>query len=211
MEFSRRRLSQKGTEGTTVIPSPRGGPRDHGRGYPPSVPSPAVAGFRDKWEKKSGRGKWSPNTGDGEKREKKSGRWPSPGPSPDDKTGCHMAIQDLACMYILRRWSKTIRRSHSKVQIRYEKSTSKVEVCRYDNMCNEFFELAELARDSEERYEKVMANVQGLKREFKEVEVVCESNKYAGTSIENGAVSYGNDHAISNVLYHMEMIMQFQT
>ncbi|GFZ06191.1 hypothetical protein Acr_18g0003610 [Actinidia rufa] len=34
MEFSRRRLSQKGTEGTTVIPPPRGGPRDHGRGYP---------------------------------------------------------------------------------------------------------------------------------------------------------------------------------
>ncbi|GFZ11142.1 syntaxin of plants 71 [Actinidia rufa] len=34
MEFSRRRLGQKGTEGTSVIPPPRGGPRDHGRGYP---------------------------------------------------------------------------------------------------------------------------------------------------------------------------------
>ncbi|GFY81543.1 hypothetical protein Acr_01g0013520 [Actinidia rufa] len=81
MEFSRRRLGQKGIEGTSVIPPPRGGPRDHGRGYPLSVPSPAVAGFGDQcW-----RAKWSPNQGDGEKREKKSGRWPSPGPSPDAK------------------------------------------------------------------------------------------------------------------------------
>ncbi|GFS30924.1 hypothetical protein Acr_00g0014800 [Actinidia rufa] len=59
-------------------------------------------------------------------------------------------IYRLPERYILRRWSKTIRRSHSKVQIRYKKSTSKVEACRYDNMCNEFFELAELARNSEE-------------------------------------------------------------
>ncbi|GFS43541.1 hypothetical protein Acr_00g0085650 [Actinidia rufa] len=34
MEFSQRRLSQKGTEGTTVIPPLCRGPRDHGRGYP---------------------------------------------------------------------------------------------------------------------------------------------------------------------------------
>ena len=39
-----------------------------------------------------------------------------------------------------------------------------------------------------------------LKREFKEVEVVCESNKYVGASIENGTVSCGNDHAISKVI-----------
>ncbi|GFS41409.1 hypothetical protein Acr_00g0074110 [Actinidia rufa] len=34
MEFLRRRLSQNRIEGTTVIPPPCGGPRDHERGYP---------------------------------------------------------------------------------------------------------------------------------------------------------------------------------
>ena len=50
-----------------------------------SVPSPAVAGFGGQSPKKSGRRKLSPNHGEGEKREKKSGRWPNPGPSPDAK------------------------------------------------------------------------------------------------------------------------------
>ena len=44
-----------------------------------------VDGFRRPSAKKSGRQKCKPNPGEGEKREKKSGRWPNPGPSPSAK------------------------------------------------------------------------------------------------------------------------------
>ncbi|GFY85948.1 hypothetical protein Acr_04g0006860 [Actinidia rufa] len=74
-----------GHEGTTVISPPRGGPRDHGRGYPLSVLTPAVEGFRRQSEKKSRRQKFSPNLGEEVSRENKFGRWPNPGPSPDAK------------------------------------------------------------------------------------------------------------------------------
>ncbi|KAH7853259.1 hypothetical protein Vadar_000611 [Vaccinium darrowii] len=87
-------------------------------------------------------------------------------------------------VHILKRWSKTVKRCHSKVRISFDKSSAKPEARRYSNMCNEFFELAELAKDSEEMYEKVLANVRRLKEEFKEVEVVCESNN--SISCENG-------------------------
>ena len=83
-------------ESITVIPIQKRGHNGHltttrrvawpRTGVPLSVPSPAVAGFRGQWEKKSGRGKWSPNPGDGQKREKKFGRWPNPGPG--RQTGC---------------------------------------------------------------------------------------------------------------------------
>lgn len=93
-------------------------------------------------------------------------------------------IDRLPENYILKRWSKVVKRCHTKVRISYDKSATKPEARRYDNMCNEFFELAELAQDSEERYEKVLEIVRRLKGEFKEVEVVRGS--IGSISCENG-------------------------
>ena len=62
-------------KGTTVICPPRGGPRDHGRGYPLSVAYPAVDGVQRRLEKKSGRERFSQTLEKWAEREKKSSRY----------------------------------------------------------------------------------------------------------------------------------------
>ncbi|KAF3958562.1 hypothetical protein CMV_016552 [Castanea mollissima] len=79
--------------------------------------------------------------------------------------------------YILKRWSKTVIRSHNKVRISYDNWFVKPEAQRYDKMCKAFYEVANLAADSEDRCEKVMAQIQELKREFENEEGVCGRNK----------------------------------
>ncbi|KAL7170511.1 hypothetical protein ACSBR2_035394 [Camellia fascicularis] len=62
-------------------------------------------------------------------------------------------IYRISHKYILRRWSKIVKRSHTKIRISYDKSFVKPEARRYDKMCNAFHEVADLATDSEERCE----------------------------------------------------------
>ncbi|KAK7834720.1 hypothetical protein CFP56_024194 [Quercus suber] len=61
--------------------------------------------------------------------------------------------------YILKRWSKTGIRSQNKVQISYDNWFVKPEAQRYDKMCKAFYEVANLAADSEDRCDKVTVPV----------------------------------------------------
>ncbi|KAG5528325.1 hypothetical protein RHGRI_029108 [Rhododendron griersonianum] len=70
----------------------------------------------------------------------------------------------------------------------YDKSSMSIEVRRHDNMCNIFNEVADLADESQEKYDIVMKRVHELKRELMEVSVVCESN----------VVSLGDDTGTRN-------------
>ncbi|GFY80313.1 hypothetical protein Acr_01g0001220 [Actinidia rufa] len=83
--------------------------------------------------------------------------------------------------YVLRRWRKDVRRVHTKVRINYDNSSSTIEARRHDNMCNLFNEVADLAEDCEEKYEKVMGRVRELKIELIESSVVCGSNVLSNT------------------------------
>ncbi|KAL7195883.1 hypothetical protein ACSBR1_036001 [Camellia fascicularis] len=84
-------------------------------------------------------------------------------------------IYRISHKYILRRWSKIVKRSHTKIRISYDKSFVKPEARRYDKMCNAFHEVADLATDSEGRCELVMIWIHELKKELKEVEIVLEA------------------------------------
>ncbi|XP_075671108.1 protein FAR-RED IMPAIRED RESPONSE 1-like [Castanea sativa] len=89
----------------------------------------------------------------------------------------HREVYRIPDKYILKRWSKTVIRSHNKVRISYDNWFVKPEAQRYDKMCKAFYEVANLAADSEDRCEKVMAQIQELKREFENEEGVCGRNK----------------------------------
>ncbi|GFZ05089.1 hypothetical protein Acr_17g0006610 [Actinidia rufa] len=78
--------------------------------------------------------------------------------------------------YVLRRWRKDVKRVHTKVRINYDNSSSTIEARRHDNMCNLFSEVADLAEDCDEKYEKVTGRVRELKIELIESSVVCGSN-----------------------------------
>ncbi|XP_058217565.1 protein FAR1-RELATED SEQUENCE 1-like [Rhododendron vialii] len=100
-------------------------------------------------------------------------------------------IERVPDKYVLRRWCKNVKRVHTKVPICYDKSSTSIEVRRHDNMCNLFNEVADLAEESEEKYDMVMKWVHELKRELMEASVVCESN----------VVSLGDDTSTRNVSF----------
>ncbi|KAL0010130.1 hypothetical protein SO802_005238 [Lithocarpus litseifolius] len=69
----------------------------------------------------------------------------------------HMKIDQVPNKYILKRWSKNIKRSHTKVRINYDNRLVKPETQRFDKMYKVFNEVADLAVDSEDKCEKVVA------------------------------------------------------
>lgn len=77
------------------------------------------------------------------------------------------AIYRAPNKYILPRWSKAVRRRHTRVRISYDKRSQTPEVLRFEKTCNAFHELADMARNSEERWEKVVVMVNQLHEEMK--------------------------------------------
>ncbi|CAL5427921.1 unnamed protein product [Camellia sinensis] len=84
----------------------------------------------------------------------------------------------------LKRWSKTVKRSHTKIRICYDNWFVKPEARRFDKMCNAFHEVADLATDTEDRCEMVMTWIHKLNGELKEAEDVCGTNKPISGGLE---------------------------
>ena len=95
----------------------------------------------------------------------------------------HMKIDQVPNKYILKRWCKNIKRSHTKVRINYDNRLVKPETQRFDKMYKVFNEVADLAIDSEDKCEKVVAQIIELKGEFKQEKLVCGSNEPISTGI----------------------------
>ncbi|KAI8567559.1 hypothetical protein RHMOL_Rhmol02G0131200 [Rhododendron molle] len=105
-------------------------------------------------------------------------------------------IERVPDRYVLRRWCKNVKRVHTKVRICYDKSSTSIVARRHDNMCNIFNEVADLAEESQEKYDMVMKRVRELKRELMEASVICESN----------VVSLGDDTGTrKSSFFHLEM------
>ena len=67
-------------------------------------------------------------------------------------------------------------------------------------MCNAFYEVANLAVDSENAYKNVMTHICEMKRELKEGENACGSNKPISIDIQNDSTSCDNGLVISKKL-----------
>ncbi|KAG5547270.1 hypothetical protein RHGRI_013070 [Rhododendron griersonianum] len=99
-------------------------------------------------------------------------------------------VQRVPEKYVLRRWRKNLKRVHTKIRINYDNSSSTIEARRHDNMCNLSNEVADLAEDCQEKYDKVMGRLRELKRELIESSVVCGSNMVSDTP--NDSFSLGD-------------------
>lgn len=98
--------------------------------------------------------------------------------------------------YVFKRWSKNVKRVHTKVRITYDNSFKTVEACRYDNMCNNFFEVADLARDYQERHDIVVAQCRKWKEEFSLPIAGCGSN-IQPTGTRKDSCSVGDEVLLS--------------
>ncbi|GFZ21974.1 hypothetical protein Acr_29g0011360 [Actinidia rufa] len=99
-------------------------------------------------------------------------------------------VERLPEKYVLRRWRKDVKRVHTKIRINYDNSSSTIEARRHDNMCNLFNEVADLAEDSEEKYEIVIGRIRELKIELLQSSVICGSNLLSDTP--NASASLGD-------------------
>ena len=104
----------------------------------------------------------------------------------------HKKIYRILDKYILNRWNKNVKRRHTKVRISYDNWSLKPEACRYEKMCNAFYEVVNLAANSENAYKNVMTQICEMKRELKEGGNACGSNKPISIDIQNDSTSCGN-------------------
>ena len=104
----------------------------------------------------------------------------------------HRKIYRIPDKYILNRWNKNVKRRHTKVRISYDNWSLKPEACRYEKMCNAFYEVANLAADFENAYKNVMTQICEMKGELKEGGNACGSNKPISIDIQNDSTSCGN-------------------
>ncbi|XP_022888418.1 protein FAR-RED IMPAIRED RESPONSE 1-like isoform X1 [Olea europaea var. sylvestris] len=65
-------------------------------------------------------------------------------------------VTSLPERYILRRWRRDISRAHTRVAVNYDGLVSTPEQLRYDNMCEAFARVADLAADDEGRTRMIM-------------------------------------------------------
>ncbi|XP_057511625.1 uncharacterized protein LOC130793782 isoform X2 [Actinidia eriantha] len=112
-----------------------------------------------------------------------------------------MGIQRVLDKYVLRRWCKNVKRVHTKIRICYDKSSTSIEARWHDNMCNLFNDVADLAKESQEKYDMVITRVRELKLELMKVSVVVQSNVVLlgdGTSIQRKDSFSLGDEVISS-------------
>ena len=108
----------------------------------------------------------------------------------------HKKIYRILDKYILNRWNKNVKRRHTKVRISYDNWSLKPEACRYEKMCNAFYEVVNLAANSENAYKNVITQICEMKRELKEGGNACGSNKPISIDIQNDSTSCGNSLVI---------------
>ncbi|KAK9282892.1 hypothetical protein L1049_011117 [Liquidambar formosana] len=86
-------------------------------------------------------------------------------------------VEELPPKYILSRWRKDLKRKYSYIKSSYDDLAVKVHAQWYNEMQQEFNEVAALAVDSEERRNIVMGHIRELKNRFLSDESMCGSNQ----------------------------------
>ena len=104
-----------------------------------------------------------------------------------------MEIYDeVPAKYILQRWSKNVKRRYTKIRISYDNWSDRPEACRFDKMCNLFYELGEVAAESEAWCDEVIAQIHQMKEGYKEKAAICGSNMPMFTNHSSNSTSHGD-------------------
>lgn len=102
-------------------------------------------------------------------------------------------ISQIPEKYLLKRWSKNVNRAYTRVKICYDDWSKNPGARRFQEMCNAFVEVAEMAAGSVDSYNKVMTALQELKRVLETGS--CESNQIMSIMKSNDGPSCGDGSA----------------
>ena len=72
-------------------------------------------------------------------------------------------IYSIPNKYILRRWRKNIKRSHTKVRVSYSDRSVIDAGRRYNQICTTFFDIVDIASEFQKKYDIVMDKLVNLK------------------------------------------------
>jgi hypothetical protein len=105
-------------------------------------------------------------------------------------------VKELPSKYILDRWRKDLKRKYTFVKSSYDDLSGNPKAQKYDDLCNDFSEVAFLASDHNETYMTVKACVRKLKEELLCNDLRSESSLSSAPSLHiPGAYSICNEAA----------------
>lgn len=91
-------------------------------------------------------------------------------------------VYSVPVKYVLRRWSKNVRRRHTLIRASYSNSNQQPSMQRYQLLCKQFYDIAEVACESELSSEQLRKDLDLLGHKFG-----CSS------SIKNNVISDGGE------------------
>ena len=96
--------------------------------------------------------------------------------------------------YILERWSKNVRRRHTKIKIKYDNWESKAEGLRYNKMLTIFNRVSDKAIDYDEKSQIVMSSLLGVKVELDVCKEVTVCNRPMSIGVHKASTSCHDEH-----------------
>jgi len=103
-------------------------------------------------------------------------------------------VEELPSKYILDRWRKDLKRKYTFIKSSYDDLSGNPKVQKYDNLCNDFFEVAFITSEDTETYMKMKTCVRKLKEELLQNGLRGESILSSGHSLHlPGTYSIGSE------------------
>ena len=103
-------------------------------------------------------------------------------------------VYQISGKYILERWSKNIRRRHTKIKIKYDNWERKPEGRRYDKMLTIFNRVSDKAMDTDERSQMVMNSLLEVEAELDIFKEGSSSNQPMSVGVHKTLTSCGDDN-----------------
>uniref|UniRef100_A0A0A9F4W5 Protein FAR1-RELATED SEQUENCE n=1 Tax=Arundo donax TaxID=35708 RepID=A0A0A9F4W5_ARUDO len=88
-----------------------------------------------------------------------------------------MKIKQVPSKYVLQRWRKDLKRSHSSIACSYDDNVNTPVAQRFDELCKSFYEVAEMAAPSDELFNLVMDGLRELKVKVKAQRAIHDNQK----------------------------------
>ncbi|KAJ1412454.1 MULE transposase domain [Sesbania bispinosa] len=91
-------------------------------------------------------------------------------------------VKEVPNVYLLPRWSKNVRRKHTYIKCNYDAKQHGPKMCRFDDLCKEFYMIAEIAAETPEGTSLLAQAIVGVKDKVKVVGA-CSHNMYSNEEV----------------------------
>ncbi|KAJ1394872.1 Zinc finger, PMZ-type [Sesbania bispinosa] len=91
-------------------------------------------------------------------------------------------VKEVPNVYLLPRWSKNVRRKHTYIKCSYDAKQHGPKMCRFDELCKDFYMVAEIAAETPEGTSLLAQTILGVKDKVKAIGA-CTQNLYSNEEV----------------------------